>query len=49
MRPMIVGMDVIYRFGVPLSQQLDPDVVDAMLSLSGNKYDFVDRHYDIVM
>ncbi|WP_032116283.1 inverse autotransporter beta domain-containing protein [Candidatus Arsenophonus nilaparvatae] len=45
----MVGMDIIYRFGVPLSQQLDPDAVDVMRSLVGNKYDFVDRNYDIVM
>ncbi|MFS1539771.1 MAG: inverse autotransporter beta domain-containing protein, partial [Candidatus Phlomobacter fragariae] len=45
----MVGLDVIYRFGVPLSQQLDPDAVDVMRSLVGNKYDFVDRNYDIVM
>ncbi len=45
----MVGMDIIYRFGVPLSQQLDPDAVDVMRNLVGNKYDFVDRNYDIVM
>ncbi|HGJ5920965.1 Ig-like domain-containing protein [Arsenophonus apicola] len=45
----MVGMDIIYRFGVPLAQQLDPDAVDVMRSLVGNKYDFVDRNYDIVM
>ncbi|RXK33299.1 hypothetical protein BBD39_08205 [Arsenophonus endosymbiont of Bemisia tabaci Asia II 3] len=46
---IMIGMDIIYRFGVPLSQQLDPDAVDVMRSLVGNKYDFVDRNYDIVM
>ncbi|WGM03333.1 invasin domain 3-containing protein (plasmid) [Arsenophonus nasoniae] len=45
----MVGLDIIYRFGVPLLQQLDADAVDVMRSLVGNKYDFVDRNYDIVM
>lgn len=45
----MVGLDLIYRFGVPLSQQLDPDTVYVMRSLVGNKYDFVDRNYDIFM
>ncbi|HGJ5876604.1 MAG TPA: inverse autotransporter beta domain-containing protein [Arsenophonus sp.] len=45
----MVGLDLIYRFGVLLSPQLDPDKIGVMRSLVGNKYDFVDRNYDIVM
>ncbi|WP_063657504.1 inverse autotransporter beta domain-containing protein [Candidatus Arsenophonus triatominarum] len=45
----MLGLDITYRFGVPLSQQLDHDSVGMMHSLVGNKYDFVDRNYDIVM
>ncbi|MEM8038744.1 invasin domain 3-containing protein, partial [Morganella morganii] len=44
-----VGMELSYRFGVPLSQQLDTDNVDLMRNLAGNRYDFVDRNYNIVM
>ncbi|HGJ5877327.1 MAG TPA: inverse autotransporter beta domain-containing protein, partial [Arsenophonus sp.] len=45
----MIGLDVIYNFGIPLSQQVDPDSVDVIRSLVGSKYDFVDRNYDIVM
>ncbi|WP_172794107.1 Ig-like domain-containing protein, partial [Morganella sp. EGD-HP17] len=34
---------------VPLSQQLDTDNVDLMRNLAGNRYDFADRNYNIVM
>ncbi|WNP32605.1 invasin domain 3-containing protein (plasmid) [Morganella morganii] len=44
-----VGMELSYRFGVSLSQQLDTDNVDLMRNLAGNRYDFVDRNYNIVM
>ncbi|GAA0341638.1 hypothetical protein GCM10009131_21200 [Morganella psychrotolerans] len=44
-----VGMELSYRFGVPLSQQLDTENVDLMRNLAGNRYDFVDRNYNIVM
>ncbi|MGS7193188.1 Ig-like domain-containing protein, partial [Enterobacter cloacae subsp. dissolvens] len=44
-----VGMDLNYRFGVPLHQQLNSDSVDMMRSLAGNRYELVDRNYDIVM
>ncbi|TYT28540.1 hypothetical protein FZO59_21820, partial [Lelliottia nimipressuralis] len=44
-----VGMDFNYRFGVPLHQQLNADSVDMMRSLAGNRYELVDRNYDIVM
>lgn len=44
-----VGLELVYRLGVPLSRQLNSDNVDLMRSLAGNRYDFVDRNYDIVM
>jgi 5-hydroxyisourate hydrolase-like protein (transthyretin family) len=44
-----IGMELAYRFGVLLAEQLDPDNVDLMRSLAGNRYDFVDRNYNIVM
>lgn len=44
-----IGMELTYRFGMPLSAQLDPAKVDLMRSLAGNRYDFVDRNYNIVM
>lgn len=44
-----VGLELAYRLGVPLSRQLNSDNVDLMRSLAGNRYDFVDRNYDIVM
>lgn len=44
-----VGMELSYRFGVPLSQQLKAENVDLMRSLAGNRYEFVDRNYNIVM
>ncbi|ECJ2312403.1 hypothetical protein FNI86_12090, partial [Salmonella enterica subsp. salamae] len=43
------GLDINYRFGVPWSQQVDPDAVDIQRSLMGSKYEFVNRNYDIVM
>ncbi|WP_440867932.1 Ig-like domain-containing protein [Symbiopectobacterium purcellii] len=42
-------LDLNYRFGVPLSQQTSSDAVDLMRSLTGSRYDLVDRNYDIVM
>ncbi|MTC35186.1 hypothetical protein GKR67_14730, partial [Providencia alcalifaciens] len=44
-----LGLELTYRFGVPLNQQLDPEYVDLMRNLAGNRYDFVDRNYNIVM
>ncbi|EBI6355361.1 hypothetical protein DYI69_19570, partial [Salmonella enterica] len=44
-----IALDLNYRPGVPLSRQLDPDAVDLMRSLTGSRYDLVDRNYDIVM
>ncbi|MGL4724687.1 MAG: Ig-like domain-containing protein [Scandinavium sp.] len=44
-----IGMDLNYRFGVPLWQQLNPEAVDIQRSLVGSKYELVDRNYEIVM
>lgn len=44
-----LGFQVNYRFGVPLSKQLDPDAVGEMRTLSGSRYDLVDRNNDIVL
>ncbi|WP_324030784.1 Ig-like domain-containing protein [Pantoea sp. JZ2] len=44
-----LGVSFTYRPGVPLSHQTDPDYVDLSRSLAGNRYDLVDRNYDIVM
>lgn len=45
----LIGVEFAYRFGIPLAAQLNPDNVDLMRSLVGNRYDFVDRNYNIVM
>uniref|UniRef100_UPI0026EC11A7 Ig-like domain-containing protein n=1 Tax=Hafnia alvei TaxID=569 RepID=UPI0026EC11A7 len=45
----LVGLDVIYRFGVPWEQQISPDSVDTLRSLKGSMFEFVDRNYEIVM
>ncbi|EGT3611662.1 hypothetical protein FAP59_18965, partial [Morganella morganii] len=44
-----LGLELTYRFGVPLNQQLNPEYVDVMRSLAGGRYDFVERNYNIVM
>ncbi|HAS8353678.1 TPA: hypothetical protein I7721_21625, partial [Vibrio vulnificus] len=44
-----IGLEMNYRFGVSLDDQLDPEKVDLMRNLAGSRYDFVDRNYDIVM
>ncbi|MDD9339260.1 MAG: inverse autotransporter beta domain-containing protein, partial [Providencia heimbachae] len=33
-----LGLELTYRFGVPLNQQLNPEYVDLMRSLAGNRY-----------
>ncbi|WP_165906973.1 Ig-like domain-containing protein [Providencia alcalifaciens] len=45
----LMGLELTYRFGVPLSQQLDTNKVNLMRTQAGNRYDFVDRNYNIVM
>ncbi|MEE7571630.1 inverse autotransporter beta domain-containing protein, partial [Citrobacter werkmanii] len=42
-------VDFTYRFGLPLSEQLDTKNVSILRGLNGSRYDFVDRRYDIVM
>ncbi|TBL48300.1 hypothetical protein EYY98_19495 [Obesumbacterium proteus] len=44
-----IGLDINYRFGVPWAQQISADSVDALRSLMGSMYEFVDRNYEIVM
>ncbi|HCR3333872.1 TPA: inverse autotransporter beta domain-containing protein, partial [Morganella morganii] len=44
-----IGLEMNYRLGVSLDDQLDPGKVDLMRNLAGSRYDFVDRNYDIVM
>ena len=44
-----IGIDVNYRFGVPWARQISADSVDALRSLMGSMYEFVDRNYEIVM
>ena len=44
-----LGFQVNYRFGVPLSKQLDPDAVGDMRTLAGSRYDLVDRNNNIVL
>lgn len=38
-----------YRIGVPLKDQLDPDMVQVARSLKGSRYDLVDRNNYIVL
>ena len=38
-----------YRLGVPLKDQLDPDMVQKARSLAGSRYDLVDRNNYIVL
>ena len=44
-----LGFELNYRFGVPLSKQLDPDAVDNMRTLAGSRYDLVNRNNNIVL
>ena len=44
-----LGFQVNYRFGVPLSKQLDPDAVGDMRTLAGSRYDLVDRNDNMVL
>ncbi|OCG23837.1 hypothetical protein A9G11_04170 [Gilliamella sp. wkB108] len=38
-----------FRMGVPIKDQLDPDMVSAARSVKGSRYDLVDRNYNIVL
>ncbi|PWI77090.1 hypothetical protein DEO48_26165 [Enterobacter sp. CGMCC 5087] len=44
-----IGLSLNWQPGVPLSHQLDPDEINALRTLSGNRYDLVDRNNDIVL
>ena len=44
-----IGLNLNWQPGVPLSHQLDPDEINALRTLSGNRYDLVDRNNDIVL
>ncbi|EKR4136204.1 inverse autotransporter beta domain-containing protein, partial [Salmonella enterica] len=38
-----------YRFGVPWSEQINPQRVGAIRTMAGTRYDLADRNYDIVL
>lgn len=42
-------LDFTWRFGVPLKDQLNTDMVEFSRTLAGSRYDLADRNYDIVM
>lgn len=44
-----VELTMNYRIGVPLKDQLDPNMVDVARSLKGSRYDLVDRNNYIVL
>lgn len=44
-----IDLTMNYRIGVPLKDQLDPDMVAAAHSLRGSRYDLVDRNNNIVL
>lgn len=44
-----LGIDAKYQFGVPWIQQIDPDAVMGMRTLTGNRYDLVDRNNNIIL
>lgn len=44
-----VELTMNYRLGVPLKDQLDPNMVDVARSLKGSRYDLVDRNNYIVL
>ncbi|EHE3817005.1 invasin, partial [Shigella sonnei] len=43
------GVDMTYQPGVPWQQQLSPDAVAALRSLTGSRYDLVERNNSIVL
>ncbi|AQS41178.1 MAG: Invasin [Candidatus Tokpelaia hoelldobleri] len=43
------GVQMTYRMGVPLRDQLDPGAVDGLRKLGGGRYDFVERNNNIVL
>ncbi|EDL8432105.1 invasin [Salmonella enterica subsp. diarizonae] len=42
-------VDMNYQLGVPWGQQVDPDAVAAMRTLTGSRYDLVERNNNIVL
>lgn len=44
-----LNLDFSYRFGVPWSEQINPQMVGAIRTMAGTRYDLVDRNYDIVL
>ena len=44
-----LGLSTVYRFGVPLSQQLDPANLGNLRSFMGGRYELVDRNNNIVL
>ncbi|WP_213990737.1 Ig-like domain-containing protein [Sodalis sp. dw_96] len=43
------SLQMNYRLGASLQSQISPDNVAATRTLAGNRYDLVDRNYDIVL
>lgn len=43
------GMEITYQPGMPWQQQINPDVVAALRSLTGNRHDLVERNNNIVL
>ncbi|EGT4255970.1 LysM peptidoglycan-binding domain-containing protein, partial [Citrobacter amalonaticus] len=44
-----VGLEMNYQLGVPWQHQIDPDDVGALRTLTGSRYDLVDRNNNIVL
>lgn len=44
-----LNLDFSYRFGVPWSEQINPQMVGAIRTMAGTRYDLADRNYDIVL
>lgn len=44
-----LGLGLNYRLGVPWHHQVDPGMVASMRSLTGSRYDLVDRNNNIVL
>ncbi|EAA9297722.1 hypothetical protein ADQ49_25605, partial [Salmonella enterica subsp. enterica] len=44
-----LNLDFTYRFGVPWSEQINPQMVGLTRTMAGTRYDLVDRNYNIVL
>ncbi|MFC0179862.1 inverse autotransporter beta domain-containing protein [Thorsellia kenyensis] len=42
------GIDLNYRFGLSFEDQINPNAVAKLRNMSGSRFDFVDRNYEIV-